>query len=161
MTDCRHHVPGSIHALISFKTEVTYTFINICWAEISRDFEISSKCSVEAIKNTTLSKGFRPMRSDVDLPINSLVLIVFFTHLLFQVLLWSHDLDHLYGRNSQVNVYGCCMHFIYAYMWLSYQPVSLFTGVKDSRKESTMLLSWVTNMVGCLIFQTFIGIIFS
>ena len=78
MTDCRHHVPGSIHALISFKTEVTYTFINI---------EISSKCSVEAIKNTTLSKGFRPMRSDVDLPINSLVLIVFFTHLLFQVLL--------------------------------------------------------------------------
>ena len=160
MTDCRHHVPGSIHALISFKTEVTYTFINICWVEISRDFEISSKCSVEAIKNTTLSKR-RPMRSDAHLPIKSLVLIFFLTHLLFQVLLWSHDFDNLYGRNSQVNIYGCCMHVIYAYIWIPYQPVSLFTGVKESRKESTMLLSWVTNMVGCLIFQTFIGIIFS
>ena len=112
MTDCRHHVPGSIHALISFKIEVTYTFINICWVEVSRDFEISSKFSVEAIKNTTLSKR-RPMRSDADLPIKSLVLIFFLTHLLFQVLLWSHDFDNLYGRNSQVNIYGCCMHIIY------------------------------------------------
>lgn len=127
---------------------MTYTFINICWVEVSRDFEISSKFSVEAIKNITLSKGFRPMRSDADLPINCLVLIVVFTHLLFQVLLWSHDLDNLHGRNSQVNIYGCCMPFIYAYMWLPYQPVSLFTGVKESRKESTMSLSWVINMVG-------------
>ena len=124
--------------------------MNIYWAVISRDLEISSKCSVEAIKNTTLSKGFSPMRSDADLPIKSLVLIFFLTHLLFQVLLWSHDFDNLYGRNSQVNIYGCCMHVIYAYIWIPYQPVSLFTGVKESRKESTMLLSWVINMVGCL-----------
>ena len=150
MTDCRHHAPGSIHTLISLKIKVTYTFMNIYWAVISRDLEISSKCSVEAIKNTTLSKGFSPMRSDADLPIKSLVLIFFLTHLLFQVLLWSHDFDNLYGRNSQVNIYGCCMHVIYAYIWIPYQPVSLFTGVKESRKESTMLLSWVINMVGCL-----------
>ena len=37
-----------------------------------RNLEISSKCSVEAIKNTTLcklhkvSKGFRPMGSNAD-----------------------------------------------------------------------------------------------
>ena len=30
--------------------------MNICWAEISRDLKISSKCSVKAIKNTTLCK---------------------------------------------------------------------------------------------------------
>ena len=40
---------------------------------MSRNLEISSKCSVEAIKNTTLcklhkvSKGFRPMGSNDDL----------------------------------------------------------------------------------------------
>ena len=32
------------------------TFMNISWAEMSRNLEISSKCSVEAIKNTTLCK---------------------------------------------------------------------------------------------------------
>ena len=53
--------------------------MNICWAEISRDLEISSKCSVKAIKNTTLSKirmvskGFRPMGSNAQLFRPSLV----------------------------------------------------------------------------------------
>ena len=43
--------------------------MNIRWAEILRDLQISCKCSVELIKNTTLcklhkvSKGFRPMGS--------------------------------------------------------------------------------------------------
>ena len=38
------------------KIEETYTFMNICWTEISRDLKISSKCSVKAMKNTTLCK---------------------------------------------------------------------------------------------------------
>ena len=65
-----------LHTLFCFfsslKVEETYTFKNISWAEISRDLEISSKCSLEAIKNTTLckihmvSKGFRPMGSNAQ-----------------------------------------------------------------------------------------------
>ena len=61
--DCTHYTyfPSS-----DFKIEETSTFMNISWAEIS------SKCSVEAIKNTTLcklhkvSKGFRPKGSNAD-----------------------------------------------------------------------------------------------
>ena len=65
-----------LHTLFCFfsslKVEEAYTFKNICWAEISRDLEILSRCSVKAIKNTTLckihmvSKGFRPMGSNAQ-----------------------------------------------------------------------------------------------
>ena len=77
--DYRHHFPGfdcctcSSDLFFPLKVEETYTFMNICWAEISRDLEISSKCSVKAIKNTSLSKirmvskGFRPMGSNAQL----------------------------------------------------------------------------------------------
>ena len=53
-----------------FKIEETNTFMNISWADMPRNLEISSKCSVEAIKNTTLcklhkvSKRFGPMGWD-------------------------------------------------------------------------------------------------
>ena len=47
---------------------------NICWAEFSRDLEISSKCSMAAIKNTSLcklhdkgTKGLRPMGSNATI----------------------------------------------------------------------------------------------
>ena len=33
--------------------------MNIFWAEMLKNFEISSKCSVEAIKNTTLGKFYK------------------------------------------------------------------------------------------------------
>ena len=66
---CTHYTyfPSS-----DFKIEETSTFMNISWAEMPRNLEISSKCSVEAIKNTTLcklhkvSKGFRPKGSNAD-----------------------------------------------------------------------------------------------
>ena len=56
----------------SLKIEETYPFINISRAEMSRNLEILSKSSEEAIKNTTLCKlhkvpkGFRPMGSNTD-----------------------------------------------------------------------------------------------
>ena len=76
--DCKHYTLGSILTLalvnfFSLKIEETYTFVNISCVEMSRNLEISSKCSVEAIKNTTLcklpkvSKGFSPMGSNADL----------------------------------------------------------------------------------------------
>ena len=56
--------------LFYLKIEESYTFMRISWAEMSRNLEISFKCSVKAIENTTLcklhkvSKGFKPMESN-------------------------------------------------------------------------------------------------
>ena len=57
------------------------TFMNISWAEMSRNLEISSKCRVEAIKNPMLCKlhkvykGFRPMGSNAPVWTASFTLV--------------------------------------------------------------------------------------
>ena len=67
--DCTHY---AYFRSSDFKIEETSTFMNISWAEMPRNLEISSKRSVEAIKNTTLckfhkvSKRFRPKGSNAD-----------------------------------------------------------------------------------------------
>ena len=69
MMDCTHY---AYFRSSSLESEETHTFMNISQAEMPRNLEFSSKCSVKAIKNTTLcklqkvSKAFMPMGSNAD-----------------------------------------------------------------------------------------------
>ena len=74
--------------------------MNICWAEFSRDLEISTKCRVEAKKNTMLcklykrTKGFRLMGCNTDLGIYHIIILLGLCSFLYYLVQLNSNIIH-------------------------------------------------------------------